>query len=45
MVDRRHWMNVCGVGSVRDAEILSGHYLARAKIRLKIKRREMIKKC
>jgi len=40
MVDRRHWMNVCDVKSMRSAEILPGHYLVSAKLRLKIKRRE-----
>ena len=33
-------MNVCDVKSMRSAEILPGHYLVSAKLRLKIKRRE-----
>ena len=37
-------MNVCYVRSTGGAEIFSGHYLVRAKIRLKIKRRQKIKK-
>jgi len=44
MVDRRHWMNVCDVRSMRGVEILSDNFLVRAKIRLKIKGREKLKK-
>jgi hypothetical protein len=43
MIDRRHWMNVCDVRSMRGPEILSSHYLVRPKIRLKIKRIVKIK--
>jgi endonuclease/exonuclease/phosphatase family metal-dependent hydrolase len=38
LVDRRHCLNVCYVGSIRGAEIESDHFLMRAKIRLKIKK-------
>jgi hypothetical protein len=37
-------MDICDVRSTGGAGILSGHYLVRAKIRLKIKRRQKIKK-
>jgi len=39
LVDGRHCTNVCDVRNMRGAEIESGHFLMRAKIRFKIKRR------
>jgi hypothetical protein len=37
-------MNVCDVRSMRGAEIESGHFLVRDRIRLKIKKSEKTKK-
>ena len=37
-------MNVCDVRSMRGAEIESGHFLVRAKIRMKIKKSKKTKK-
>jgi endonuclease/exonuclease/phosphatase family metal-dependent hydrolase len=39
LVDGRHCTNLCDVRNMRGAEIKSGHFIMRAKIRFKIKRR------
>jgi hypothetical protein len=42
--DRRHCINVCDVRSKRGTETESYHYLVHAKMKLKIKRNERIKR-